>query len=198
MSALSTISNSENVSPTKINAVINTVNNTIGGNAGQLQAKSSNSDFDTIWVGSPFKVVSSTSNSIGIGNKDFDITCALWDDSFGFKVKVYSESSPSNYMIGSISALASGFGTKTWRLVSDTINGSGTFTDWVITPINELYSEVISINTTSFPNSIFASAPVLTNGILSSLRATLIKNGKQVTINGSFVLNATTTGFDSI
>lgn len=196
MALLSNIAGTEQVALTKINACISTVNLFGGGAVGKIATKSSANDFDIFYAENAFNQKSTTSLAIGTGNKDFDIGGSQWDDDFNFRVRAFSIASPGNYMEGTISALIAGYGVKTWRMVVDTVVGSGTFADWQFQVLGEIDSEIISIDTTSFPNDIFSTAPVLTNGNLSDLKATLTRNGKQVTINGYFTLNATTTGFD--
>lgn len=199
MALLSNIAGTEQVALTKINACINTVNLFGGGTAGKIATKSSSNDFDIYYANNAFNQKSTTSITIGTGTKNFDIGGSQWDDDFNFRVKAFSIASPGNYMEGTISALISGYGVKTWAMEVDTVVGSGTFADWQFQVLRTLDTETIQVycdDDSLYPNQIFISAPEISGGTLSKLNTTLIRQGKQVTIQGCGSAIASGTSFN--
>lgn len=72
---------------------------------------------------------SATSNTIGTGSKTFTAnTGKSWQ--LGMTLKVASTSSPTNYMLGEVTAYNSGTGSLTINMVAT--QGTGTFTAWTI------------------------------------------------------------------
>jgi len=102
-------------------------------------------------------------------------------------------------MEGTISALISGYGVKTWAMEVDTVMGSGTFADWQFQVLGTLDTETIQVycdDDSLYPNQIFQTAPTITGGSLSQLNVTLIRQGKQVTIQGWGFATASGTSFN--
>jgi hypothetical protein len=87
-----------------------------------------NNDATTTKLVIPQFASSATSITIGTGSKSFTTSAGL-TVSTTQRYRVYSLANPANFMAG----LASYSGT-TFTLTSDTVGGSGTFTDWQIAP----------------------------------------------------------------
>jgi hypothetical protein len=82
--------------------------------------------------GAQFIGSSSSSVAIGTGSKSFTATTGLsW--AIGQPLMVASAANPANYMTGQVTAYNSGTGALTVNVASD--GGSGTHTDWVISPV---------------------------------------------------------------
>lgn len=193
MALLSNIAGTEQVALTKINACITTVNLFGGGAVGKIATKSSANDFDIYYAENAFNQKSTTSLAIGTGNKDFDIGGSQWDDDFNFRVRAFSIASPGNYMEGTISALISGYGVKTWRMVVDTVVGSGTFADWQFQVLNYVststsLTDSSTIGAGSIIDSFSTSGATITSVSFNSYQV-----GKRVTIDGIIVLTTSST-----
>jgi hypothetical protein len=190
MALLSNIAGTEQVALTKINACITTVNLFGGGAVGKIATKSSANDFDIFYAENAFNQKSTTSLAIGTGNKDFDIGGSQWDDDFNFRVRAFSIASPGNYMEGTISALISGYGVKTWRMVVDTVVGSGTFADWQFQVLADTVTtnSAVAITGTS-SNDIVSAISVTGGGTLSTYSMFGIKRGDIVNLSGYLRVN---------
>jgi len=199
MSVWSQIAGSDlwSLAVTKINNVIGSYNEFAGGTAGQRLIKASNTDFDIRYDDPEFRQTSTTSNTVGLGNKTFSIPYCTWDGSFGFKVKVTSDGT-SEYMIGSLVNTSGSFGSRSWTLYVDSFEGSGTHTDWVLTPIAEPIeqSRDFVVNTTTFPNAIMGIGPVFSNGTLREFWASSVKMGSLITVTGFIRIEATNSSFN--
>jgi hypothetical protein len=181
---------------TKINNVIGSYNNWSGGTENQRKVKASATDFDTAWCDPENKINSSTSFNLGTLLVGDSKTIALPYHSYSAEgnigIKAYSVANPANYILGNITAIPDN------QNITVTIfekGGSGTQTDMVVIPYGLDYEQV-SIETTTFPNAIFSTAPVISNGTLTNLQCTLIRSGEMITLSGIFTLNATNTSFD--
>jgi hypothetical protein len=194
MALLSNIAGTEQVALTKINACITTVNLLGGGTVGKIATKSSANDFDIFYAENAFNQKSTTSLAIGTGNKDFDIGGSQWDDDFNFRVRAFSIASPGNYMEGTISALIAGYGVKTWRMVVDTVVGSGTFADWQFQVLSEQYATSYNDTSTTGTGDIVDSFTGSASVSITGIALNSFKIGNRVTIDGqiSFVPSSTT------
>ena len=192
MALLSNIAGTEQVVLTNINACINTVNLFGGGAVGKIATKSSANDFDIFYAENAFNQKSTTSITIGTGNKDFDIGGSQWDDDFNFRVKAYSIGSSGNYMEGTISALTTGYGVKTWRMVVDTFVGSGTFTDWQFQVLNYVPTPITHTSTVLTPGEILSSFTQIGCSV-SGANLNLYLYGKRVTIDGYITFSTSST-----
>jgi len=72
---------------------------------------------------------STTSNTIGTGNKSFTANTGL-SYSIGVRIRLSSAAGTGNYMEGNVASYNSGTGALV--VTVDTIGGSGTFNDWLI------------------------------------------------------------------
>lgn len=181
---------------TKINNVIGSYNNWSGGSENQRKVKASATDFDTAWCDPEGKINSATSfnlSTIVVGDsKTIALPYHSYSAEGNIAIKAYSLANPLNYIIGNITAIPDN------QNITVTIvekGGSGTQTDMVVIPYGLDYEQV-SINTTTFPNAIFSTAPVISNGTLTTLQCTLVRNGEMITLSGYFTLNATNTSFN--
>jgi hypothetical protein len=185
------------VAVTKINNVIGSYNNWSGGTENQRKVKASATDFDTAWCDPENKINSSTSFNLGtllVGDsKSIALPYHSYSAEGNIAIKAYSVANPLNYIIGNITAIPDN------QNITVTIfekGGSGTQTDMVVIPYGMLDNEHISIDTTTFPNAIFSTAPVISNGTLTSMQVSLIRNGENITLSGYCKLTATNSSFD--
>lgn len=74
----------------------------------------------------------STSLSIGTGNKSFTLNQLNKAFSFGQTVVVASNANPANNMVGIITAFTPSTGAMTISVASGATSGSGTFSDWTV------------------------------------------------------------------
>ena len=193
MALLSNIAGTEQVALTKINACITTVNLFGGGAVGKIATKSSANDFDIFYAENAFNQKSTTSLAIGTGNKDFDIGGSQWDDDFNFRVRAFSIASPGNYMEGTISALISGYGVKTWRMVVDTVVGSGTFADWQFQVLSEKFTESLTDNSIIGAGNIVDSFASSANITVASLTFNSYQVDNRITLDGKMQFTANST-----
>lgn len=147
---------------------------------------------DWLIISNAWKQYSNSSLSIGTGTKVFSMEGVGWDYNFDFKVKAYSNANHANYMIGSISSADTG-GVKNWTMTVDSVGGSGTFDDWNFQVLNfkavEFRDFLVNV-TSGFPNSMFAAAPTITNGSLTSFWSSVCVSNKMVTMSGMFTVSA--------
>jgi hypothetical protein len=195
MALLSTISPTENVALTKINANINTTNLISGGLVGQGLVKNSDSDFDYTFADSPFRVNSTTSLTIGLGTKEFIITNCPWDQNFTFRVFAGSQGSGGNGMYGTIYCGTSAMGAQTWTMTVDKVDGSGTFDDWQFRVIAETSDSAFVVNTTS-SNSVFQTLYTPANCTYNNMWASVAQYGKLTTVSGVLQLTANNSSFN--
>lgn len=192
MALLTTIAGSENVGLTKINAVINTVNEFGGGTIGQRLVKNSGNDFDTTWANPELKQLSTTSinlSTLSVGSGFIiDVPNCTYDVKSNIRLKCYSASTPTNYIIGLVYGVS---GSLTVSITIEIISGTATVNDWVIIPYNyELSTFNLGQSGTFVANQLF-SALALTNATFSSLIVSAFKRGNEVTLNGNIAITAT-------
>jgi hypothetical protein len=204
MALLSTISGTENVGLTKINAVINTVNEFGGGGLNQRLVKNSTSDFDYAFTNGELWQTSATSVNLSTLTVGGGVTLAIPFNTFnsasGLIVKVYSSGGSGNYFIAKITGTGVSYGTTNVDVQVLKIGGSGTFTDWQIVPYfsdnsEEQVNSYIAGDGT-FPNTLFQSRSALTHATFFSNRNTLIRKGNFITLSGVLNVTITNTSFN--
>ena len=188
MALLSTITGTENVSLTKINATINTVNLIGGGTTGQRLSKSSNSDFAFDYVNPELRtfttsVIDLDTATIGVG---YNLYC---DNQYDYRgnqrIKVYSLTSPTKFIIG----LIDGNSNTNAHYILESKTGTGSFSDGVVIlyfaedVIEQNYNDTSTVGAGNIVNSFTGCSGVS----FSSINLNLHRIGNRVTVDGLVV-----------
>ena len=202
MALLTTIAGSENVGLTKINAVINTVNEFGGGITGQRLVKSSSTDFDVEYA-NPENIAKYTGSAFfleayAIGDAyNFPTTQSTYVGNANQLVKIYSLATPTKYLIALLES-----GTTSTNLVgriqynSDDADTTS-ISDWVIVPYRyELSTFNSGLQSTFVVNELF-SALTLSGCTLTEYNINTFKDGKKVSLSGYLKLASTGTSPDA-
>ena len=194
MALLSNIIGTEQIALTKINACITTVNLIGGGLTGQRLIKSSNSDFAFAYVNPELRtfttsVIDLDTATIGVG---YNLYC---DNQYDYRgnqrIKVYSLTSPTKFIIG----LIDGNSSTNAHYILESKTGTGSFSDGVVILY---FEEVIEQNYND--DSIVGAGNIVssfsgTSGVtISSISMNLHRIGDRVTVDGlvAFVPSITT------
>jgi len=112
-----------------------------------------------------------------------------FDVNSNFRLKVYSEENPDNYVIGGIFSISG----KTVTIRAEYVSGSGTHNDWVVVPYQMSSSRFNTGYRTSSTNDAFTYGISMgPNGTLSSYEVNCIKREGLIHLNGQ--VQITTSG----
>jgi hypothetical protein len=185
---------------TKNDNLIDAVNEFGGGTIGQRLVKSGSTDFDVEYANPELKQLSTTSinlSTLSVGSGFIiDVPNCTYDVKSNIRLKCYSASTPTNYIIGLVYGVS---GSLTVSIIIEIISGTATVNDWVIVPYNYELSNDDSYGTLTFgstTNDVFSNIDAGglsgVSGIEFQVQASKIS--KQVTINGGFgIFNSTQT-----
>lgn len=183
---------------TKINNAINSYNGFNGGNLNQRLVKADTAtDFYVVWSDPETQINSSTSVNIGttsIGDSvELTLLYHAYNNYNNTVIKAFSLSSPTNYIVGKVTAV-----TVTTVLLSIIkVNGTGTFTDLVAVPYTEVNDKQYVVNqTTAVPNVIFGTVATIPNCTLNTLWTSLSQYGNLTTVSGFLQVTATSALFE--
>jgi hypothetical protein len=196
MALLSTIAGTENVSLTKINAVINTVNEFGGGTIGQRLVKSSSTDFGVEYA-NPENIAKYTGsafalNTLIVGDAyNFTTVQSTYVGNANQLVKIYSLSNPNKSIIGKLENSTTSISLVCRIQFNSDIADTTSLSDWVIVPYNYNLSVFNSDLQTSFIANELFSVLTLTNCTLNQYNVNTFKEANKVTINGFVDLTLT-------
>jgi len=184
----------------KTDTWVDALNVLTGGTTGQRLVKSSSTDFDFEYSSPELLQTSTTSvdlSTVVIGaGFVLDIPYCSYNINSNLRLKCYSASSTSNYVIGTVYGVSGGL---TVSISVEKVSGTATVNDWVIVQYFDEYSKYdTGVVTVLTSNTLIDSVTIGTNGTLGSYSLHAIKKGNLINLSGYILVNVSGGNFNSI